>query len=185
MKRARSENRKDACETADVIAEYRKALRKENPWGADDTRTAWINTESAMTCLDRIDAAWKHDRDKLIYSYDPTKAEKSRPPDGVAYEIEGLKRDPAYRDMLGTKGNMAALRDECAIMNVCNRALAERPQTVLSRMETLGRLKEELEFCENNLKRDVGLSPFGLARHCEVLREIVVALEAHEEGGAK
>ena len=71
---------------------------------------------------------------------------------------------------------------EYSIMNACHRALAERPQTVLSRIETLGRLEKELAFCEDNVKKGVGFTPFGLEKHCDVLREIVVALEAHEGG---
>lgn len=40
---------------------------------------------------DRIEAAWKRERDELVYSFDPTKAWCSKAPDSSAYAIEGMK----------------------------------------------------------------------------------------------
>lgn len=46
-----------------ILAEWRDALRNENPWGENDTRTAWINSGSILAYLDRLEAAWKRERE--------------------------------------------------------------------------------------------------------------------------
>lgn len=40
---------------------------------------------------DEIKAAWKRERDELIYAYDPTKAGRGRLPDGSAYALEAMR----------------------------------------------------------------------------------------------
>ena len=59
---------------------------------------------------DRIHAAWERERDELIYSYDPTKAEKSRAPDGSAYALEALEY-PACTPIGNAAAMYAALKE--------------------------------------------------------------------------
>lgn len=49
--------------------------------------------------FDRIEAAEKRERDKLTYSFDPTKAGKSEAPDPSSYAMEGLQADPNWREI--------------------------------------------------------------------------------------
>lgn len=62
-----SENENEKRDTvADIVTEIRDALRNENPWGENDTRTAWINSGSILAYLDRIEAAWKREREEIV-----------------------------------------------------------------------------------------------------------------------
>lgn len=56
---------------------------------------------------DEIKAAWKRERDELIYAYDPTKAGRGRLPDGSAYALEAM-REPVTA--CHAVGDAAALR---------------------------------------------------------------------------
>ncbi len=54
-----SEKRKEIV--ADILAEIWTYLREENPCGADDVRAPWINTDSIVCYLNRLDAALKRE----------------------------------------------------------------------------------------------------------------------------
>lgn len=75
---------------AEIVAVMRRGF--DQPWHD-------INREWAYGLADRIEAAAKRERDILIYSFDPTKAAKSLAPDGSAWAIEGMKSDPAWKDI--------------------------------------------------------------------------------------
>ena len=52
----------------------------------------WDGLELLKAYADRFEAAWKWERDLLVYSFDPTKAERSRLPDPSAYALEALRK---------------------------------------------------------------------------------------------
>lgn len=69
----------------------------------------------------------------------------------IADRIEAIDSADAWRSLY-TQGNEAAMR------------------------EALVRLKNtEMAFCENNVKRGVGLSAFGLEHHTRIMRELIDA----------
>lgn len=71
-----------------------------------------------MRLADRIEAAWKRERDELIYSFDPTKAWRSKAPDPVAYAIEGMKGFEEWkRNKEPSVGNAAAMRAALEIVH--------------------------------------------------------------------
>ena len=57
-----------------------------------------------------IKEAWERERNELIYSYDPTKAGKSRAPDGSAYALETLEH-PACTPIGNAAAMYAALKE--------------------------------------------------------------------------
>ena len=93
---------------ADIVAEMRALADDIEAGRAIVGQTVWRNYS------DRIEAAWKRERDKLIYSFDPTRAGKSEAPDPSAYAIEGFKaeakREATAKKSLGV-GNAAKLRE--------------------------------------------------------------------------
>lgn len=88
---------------ADIIAEMRHGLDKS--WHE-------IDREWAHGLPDRLDAAWKRERDELTYSFDPTRAYRSKAPDPSAYAIEGMKGFEEWkRNKEPSVGNGAAMRE--------------------------------------------------------------------------
>ena len=67
-----------------------------------------LEADSLDREADRIEAAWKRERDELIYAYDPTKAGKGRLPDGSAYALEAMRE---HVTACHAVGNAAALRE--------------------------------------------------------------------------
>ena len=88
----------------------------------------------------RIEAAWKRERDILIYSFDPTKAAKSLAPDGSAWAIEGMESDPAWKDICA-KCHDGEIEPECEYYgepNGCNSPIyGERPKSSAAMRDAL------------------------------------------------
>ena len=45
--------------------------------------------------------------------------------------------------------------------------------------EALKEMSKELDFCEANVEKGIGLSPFGLGKHCEIIRGIIEELRGN------
>lgn len=100
---------------ADVVAD----MRSEGHTG-DSSCLEWVGAKM-RDYADRIEAAWKRERDRLIYAFDPTKCEKSKAPDPSAYAIEGLRAGHEHHPV----GGVAAWREVLARIVETAKAWAE------------------------------------------------------------
>lgn len=85
---------------AEVVATMRRGTKLRGFWSSCDLN------EILAYHADRIEAAWKRERDELIYAYDPTKAAKGRIPDGSAYALEAMREPVGNPDKLGNASAM-------------------------------------------------------------------------------
>lgn len=92
----------------DIVAEMRGNEFDDPHLNADGIIGA---RRLAKGWADRIEAAWKRERDELVYSFDPTMAGRSKSPDPSAYAIEGMKGfEERKRNKEPSVGNAAAMR---------------------------------------------------------------------------
>ena len=84
--------------TPDIVQEIRERTDLDGGSMVDNFHIeygeygGWDGLELLKAYADRFEAAWKWERDLLVYSFDPTKAERSRLPDPSAYALEALRK---------------------------------------------------------------------------------------------
>ena len=88
----------------DIVAEIRAFAESQERMHCYDCRN--IATDALRAYADRVEAAVKREMDVLIYSFDPTKADRSRAPDPSAYALEAMEPP-----CVATTGNAFELRE--------------------------------------------------------------------------
>ena len=119
----------------------------------------------AEKLADRIEAAAKREMDAIIYSFDPTKADRSRAPDPCAYALEAMEPP-----CVATPGNADALRE----------ALSDACYAMFNFLKAQNGGYEEMANALDKAKAALAAPP----RNCDVYRTVEEAFSAcHADRG--